>query len=509
MHDYLILGAGPAGLQLAYFLERAGRDYLVLEAGSSPGTFFTRFPRHRRLLSINKVHTGTSDPEVNLRWDWNSLLSDDDRLRLRAYTGDYFPQAEVLHAYLGDFARRFDLRIRYGTRVVAVERAGCFTLRDEAGQRYQARRLVVASGMATPYRAPIPGIEHAESYAEVSTDPQRFAGLRVLIIGKGNSAFESANNLIPTAARIHLASPRPITMAWKTHFVGHLRATNNSFLDTYQLKSQNALLDAEVRGLERRDGAVWAHLAYSHAHGETEILAYDRVIACTGFRFDASIFDDSCRPHLTLHDRLPEQTSAWESTNVKDLYFAGTLTQARDYKRTTSAFIHGFRYNAGALHRILEHRYHGNEWPGRQLAAGAAGLRDAIIDRINRSSALWQQFGFLCDLIVVSPGGGSARCFEAVPCDYIADGAFGDGEHYLVTLDYGETKAADPFGVERIERRDVERAHLSQFLHPRVRHYRGRELVGEHHVIEDLAAEWREPEHLEPLHEFLRAQRGA
>ena len=31
--DYLVIGAGPAGLQLGYFLARAGRDYQILEAG--------------------------------------------------------------------------------------------------------------------------------------------------------------------------------------------------------------------------------------------------------------------------------------------------------------------------------------------------------------------------------------------------------------------------------------------------------------------------------------------
>ena len=31
--DYLVIGAGPAGLQLGYFLERAGRDYWILEGG--------------------------------------------------------------------------------------------------------------------------------------------------------------------------------------------------------------------------------------------------------------------------------------------------------------------------------------------------------------------------------------------------------------------------------------------------------------------------------------------
>ncbi len=32
--DTLIIGAGPAGLQLGYYLERSGRDYLILERGS-------------------------------------------------------------------------------------------------------------------------------------------------------------------------------------------------------------------------------------------------------------------------------------------------------------------------------------------------------------------------------------------------------------------------------------------------------------------------------------------
>jgi hypothetical protein len=54
---------------------------VILEAGESAGTFFKRFPRHRQLISNNKVFTGYQDPEVNLRFDWNSLLSDDPGLR--------------------------------------------------------------------------------------------------------------------------------------------------------------------------------------------------------------------------------------------------------------------------------------------------------------------------------------------------------------------------------------------------------------------------------------------
>ena len=68
-----------------------GAYYLILEAGNAPGSFFETFPRHRRMISINKPHTGHDDPELTLRWDWNSLLSDDPELRFTRYTGRYFP----------------------------------------------------------------------------------------------------------------------------------------------------------------------------------------------------------------------------------------------------------------------------------------------------------------------------------------------------------------------------------------------------------------------------------
>lgn len=506
-HETLILGAGPAGLQLGYYLEQAGRDYLILERSEGPGRFFTKFPRHRMLISSNKVYTGQTDPEVNLRWDWNSLLTDDHRLLFKQFDRDYFPRADSMVRYLETYARACGLKVQANTPIVTVGREdrGRFILEDAGGNLWSCDRLVVATGLFRPYVPPIPGAELIDTYTDVSVDPAEFADQRVLILGKGNSAFETAENLISTAAILHVASPRPVAFAWKTHHVGHLRAVNNNFLDTYQLKSQNAVLDATVERIERQGGKYLVSVSYTHAEGEREQLVYDRIIACTGFRFDDSLFTPECRPTLAIHDRFPAQTSAWESENIPDLYFAGTLMQMRDFKKVTSGFIHGFRYNVRALFHILEERYHQKPWPRRAIPATAEDLLDALVKRINRTSALWQQFGFLGDLLRLEDDGGTITHFEELPVAYIHETASRQSSSYFVlTLEFGKVEG-DPFNIQRMP--VPEHAQRSAFLHPVIRYCEnGRELATLH-LLENLYGEWRDPHlHIEPLREFLRTQ---
>ncbi|HEX2355807.1 MAG TPA: NAD(P)-binding domain-containing protein, partial [Micromonosporaceae bacterium] len=489
--DYVVIGAGPAGLQLAYYLEKAGRDYVVLEAGRSPGTFYRTFPRHRRMISINKPHTGWHDAEKDLRVDWNSLLSDDPALRFTHYTGRYFPHADDYVRYLTDFGR--GLNIRYGRRVHRVSRG--FEVDCETGETFAADRVVVATGFGAMNVPAIPGIETTERYWDVPVNPEEFTDQRVFIIGKGNSAFETADNLTEHAAVIHVAGPRSINFAWRTHFIGHLRAINNNFLDTYQLKTQNMVLDGDILRIERRGGEYVITFAYARRDKVVQ-LAYDRVIACTGFRMDSSIFAADCRPELTINDRFPALTAEWESVNVPGLYFAGTLTQSRDFKKHTSAFIHGFRYGIRALVHMLDQKYHGVEWPHRTVPSDA--LADAVLARINRTSALFQQFGFLCD--VITPEG---RYYEEMPLDYVP---FADC--VTVSLEYGAGHdAIDPFDVPAGRRWEADETHDDRYLHPVIRSRRHNEVIATCRLPEDICNDWTDEKvYREPLRAFIEGQ---
>ncbi len=492
--DVCVVGAGPAGLQAAANLASLGLEVRVLERGSRVGTFFRRYPRHRQLISINKPRTGLSDPEQRLRFDWNSLLSDAGPL-FTDQCRRYFPPADDYVDYLEKFAAPLQDKIICDAEVSRISRDGTgFTISLADGRSLTAAQVIVATGVSLPWLPEIEGLEHAELYTEFDTDPGRFIDKRVLILGKGNSAFETADSLVETTQAIHVMSPNPIKLAWNTHFVGHLRAVNNNFLDTYQLKSQNAVIDATPVRIERRDGEFVVTARMSAAEDHEIVLAYDHVIAATGFRFDAGILDPEIRPEMQRMGKFPAMHPNWECDGVPGLWFAGTIMQCRDFKKTMSGFVHGFRHNVAALCQFVAARAQGTEYPTDHVVLSAPEMAQEIRDRISLSAAMFLQPGFLGDVIRLDGPDAGTRLRD-VPVDWARAGRLQHGEHLTVTLEFGD------FGANPMH---VKRSHTAfggepdPFIHPVLRHWRDGEVVAMTHLSDHLDADWRDAADRDP-----------
>lgn len=586
-HQYIVVGAGPGGLQMAYYLDRASRDYVVLDDRALPGGMFTDLPVFDDLISINKRYTGKDDPEFNMRHDWNSLMDDVDSegagpLSMRNYSTRYFPKRQELLQYLRDFAASKKLRIEQNHFVQHVKRAavppcngggdgegngevdgdggsdGCGLYPEPAGflldvavhgdaaapHQFACDYLIMATGLRKPVHMTQDGMnKHVLRYEGVPRDPEAYAGQRVLFLGRGNAAMEIADNIKHETAYMHMLgrSSQRLRLAWETHYVGDIRATHNQMLESYQLKSLDAVAEADVmrfRGVYRdpEDGRLHLNSSARIPQENSPLRkGYDRIINCLGWKWHRGAFakppqggapvkPGELSPSTCMHDKYPWISGEYESVNVPGLYFAGTLTHSRDFRKTAGGFIHGFRYVIRAAHRMMEASHHGVPWPSERISGGPA-LEDKLLSRVQRSSGLYQMFGHMRDVAfaVVPPatgdsGGGSggaeahtAEYFEEVPRDMVwfmlpdlvaahvararaeaqADVA-ADGTAHASWLTRGELpsavnvsvttlslefgKNASGLGVDVFRKRRAvshpKGAARSNFLHPVVRHYR-------------------------------------
>src|SRR5262249_54905973 len=154
-----------------------------------------------------------------------------DPLVFTQYSDLLFPDAEDFLRYLADYAEKHQVNVRYNTRVTRIGRDDDGIFHVHADETFTARRLIMATGVTQPYIPDVPGMDLVDQYVDVDVDPHEFTNQRVLVLGKGNSGFETADNLIQNAAVVHVGGPSPVKLAWRTHFVGHLRAYNAGLLD--------------------------------------------------------------------------------------------------------------------------------------------------------------------------------------------------------------------------------------------------------------------------------------
>ncbi len=352
-YPVVVVGSGPGGLQLSYFLQRLGVEHATLSADPGPGGMFRRYPLFQRLNTWSKPYAMADRGTRPYEWyDWNSLVADEPELRSLVSESlegvSYFPSRAEMEKGLVAFAERAGVRVRYGCRWTGTRREdGGFALVTSDGE-YRCQTAVFAVGMAEPWKPPIPGMDAVPHY--VDTQPARtYAGKRVFLVGKRNSGFEIADALLPWARQIILGSPRPPVLSVLTG--GGVRAKYLVPFEDHVIGGGVFVLEAAIERVERTPGG-WRVGTAGMTGGAREFIT-DDVIACTGFATPLGDLPD-LGVATFQQGRLPRMSPFWESTTVPRIYFAGTITQGAFGLRKhggsgNSAAVGGFRHNARVL----------------------------------------------------------------------------------------------------------------------------------------------------------------
>jgi putative flavoprotein involved in K+ transport len=169
----VIIGGGQAGLVMGYHLQRAGEQFVILDAQPRIGDVW----RHRwdslKLFSF---------PKYSSLPGWPMQLSS-------------FPTHNEMADYLEAYAKRFDLPVRSGVRATRVSRSGSgFSVETSHGV-LQCDRVVIATGgysrpVVPPFATEV-APEIRQLHSSAYKNPSQLKGT-VLVVGAGNSGAEIA-----------------------------------------------------------------------------------------------------------------------------------------------------------------------------------------------------------------------------------------------------------------------------------------------------------------------------
>jgi thioredoxin reductase len=410
-YPVIIVGSGPGGLQVSYFLTRLGIRHAAISADPGPGGMFRRFPFFQRMLSWTKPFAPAERRTRAYEWyDWNSLLADEPENR--SLMPDHmdgtseFPSRPEMESNLTAFADRATVSFRYGCRWDATRREdGRFVLSTTDGE-YRAKVAVFAVGVAEPWKPDTPGLANVPHYAETRR-PESYAGKRLFIVGKQNSAFELASGLLPWASRIILASPRPAALSVNTRSLAGVRARYVQPVEDHVVGGPVHMLDASIERIVRERGVVRVDARRSD-NGAALTLEVDDIIAATGWQ--CPLLDLPALGVATFgQNRLPAQTPYWESATVPGIYFAGTINQgATGLKKygipSNSGAVHGYRYNARILAEHIAAKHFGRRRDPPLVDAG--DLPGYLLDEATLAPELWNQRSYLARVVTLSADDG-------------------------------------------------------------------------------------------------------
>ncbi len=322
----IIVGAGPAGLALAYELQTRHVDYLVLERQQIGWAWRNHYDR----LHLHTLKEVSGLPGWPMPEDYPS-----------------FPSALDVARYLERYAAHFSLNIQTGVTVQhASFEHGCWQIQTSQGP-CAAPILVMATGIwSTPVR---PQIAQQEQFAGTlihSVDyrnPTPFRGQRVLVVGTGNSGAEIAVDLAQAGVQTSIALrsginmvPRPrsaLAMRINSFALRHLpRSIANWLLKQVRRDFSNiGLPPLPVAPIDAYP-VVGYGLAEAVAHGQVQVCGALQSFTPTGMRFsdgqqhdfDAVILATGFRPTLqAVADALELDAAGWPILN----HWRSTLNQ--------------------------------------------------------------------------------------------------------------------------------------------------------------------------------------
>lgn len=319
--DLLVVGAGPTGIAIGAEARRAGLDFLLIDRGPLVANLlafptFMRFFTTRDLLEVGGIPFGVPDDK---------------------------PDRRQAIAYYQSVARAFQLPLAAHEEVIEIRREAAFFSVKSRTKNGELVRRTKAVALATGYfhcpnRLGVEGEEQPwVSYRYL--EPYPHFRMRVVVVGGGNSAAETALELWRNGARVTLVhrgkTLKPSIKYW-------LRPDAENRIEEGSIEAH---FNSKVVGFGDQQVEI------EGAEGRRRLPA-DAAYVLIGYTPEVELMR---QPGVELDDEslVPVFDAETCESNVPGLYLAGTLQAGR---RTDKIFIENSREHGVKIVSHLRNR---------------------------------------------------------------------------------------------------------------------------------------------------------
>ncbi|WP_274474656.1 flavin-containing monooxygenase [Mangrovimonas aestuarii] len=316
MKDFIIIGAGQAGLSMAYYLKQLNVNYLIVDANSETGA-----PWLKRWDSL-KLFTPS---------EFNNLPGMDCPLPKGYYANKY----EVAN-YLKSYVDKFEIPIDFNQKITSMKKIEDYFVLESETKTYKAMNVVIATG---PFHTPFTPACHTkiskkiyQIHSENYKNPNQLQDGETLVVGAGDSGVQILEEIANTGRKVYFSGNTNLstipqeflgkTLWWWFDKIGVLRVNKYSWIGKKLSKGIQPIIGTDVKSLLKKDNVVCVgrtidanqeHITFE----KTTINSIKNIVWATGFKPNFNWIEG-----IELdQDQYPKNFRG--VSNMQGLYFIG------------------------------------------------------------------------------------------------------------------------------------------------------------------------------------------
>lgn len=250
MTDYIIIGAGQAGLAIAYYLNQHNLNYLIVDANEETGA-----PWLKRWDSL-KLFTPS---------EFNNLPG----MKFPHKKGYYANKYEVAN-YLKAYVKKFNIPIEFNHKITSLKKEkGVYKLKSEH-KEFEAKHVIVATG---PFHKPFTPRCHTkisndirQIHSEHYKSPNQLQDGKTLVVGAGDSGVQILEEISNTKRDVYFSGntninsiPQEIlgkTLWWWFSKIGFLSAHKYTWIGKKLSMGGQPVIGTDVKTLFKKDNVT-------------------------------------------------------------------------------------------------------------------------------------------------------------------------------------------------------------------------------------------------------------